>query len=403
MNVHKISENVLSLGASDPHLQYFDKLMPTPYGTTYNSFIVRGEEKVALLDPVQTDSIHQLLSNLAAAGVDHIDYILSLHTEQDHSGSTELLLQRFPEAKLVGSPKVAEFIEIHLNIPAGEVQLIEEGEALDLGGLSLISVPIPFAHWPDNTMYWLEEEKILFSSDLYGSHYAPPPHKAADPDIQLEATRSYFAEIMMPTSKQVARHVAKTRELNPEIICPAHGPMWLDPDTVLSLYEYFIAEKVERRVVMPVVSMHDSSRTMAYYLAKRLEELEIPVNIHHLDDPNRDLRVSMGEVIEDTVDASCLIMAAPTVLVGPHPSAGALALLINAFKPGLKQIGLIGSFGWGSQIEKRFYSLLPQIKAEKLDTLLVKGLPKEEDYKLLDDYAEMVKEKLMSLSDEEVY
>ena len=91
MNVQKISERVLSLGASDPNLQYFDKLMPTPYGTTYNSFIVRGEEKTALLDPVQSDSIHQLLTNLAKAGITHIDYIISLHTEQDHSGSTALL------------------------------------------------------------------------------------------------------------------------------------------------------------------------------------------------------------------------------------------------------------------------------------------------------------------------
>ncbi|MDD4324733.1 MAG: FprA family A-type flavoprotein, partial [Eubacteriales bacterium] len=355
MNIQKISDRVLSLGAADPDLQYFDKLMPTPYGTTYNSYIVRGKEKVALLDPVQANTVHQLLSNLAAAGIDHIDYILILHTEQDHSGSTELLLHRFPEAKLVGSAKVAEFIEIHLNIPASEVQIIAENETLDLGGLGLTCLPIPFAHWPDNTMYWLEEEKILFSSDLYGSHYAALPHKAADEAIQMETTRSYFAEIMMPTRKQVARHVAKTRELDPAVICPAHGPMWFEPDKVLSLYEYFVSDKVQRRVVMPLVSMHDSTKIMAYYLADKLEELEVPVNIHHLDSPNHDLRISMGEVVEDAVDAACLIMAAPTVLTGPHPSAGALALMINAFKPPLKYIGLIGSYGWGSQIEKRVY------------------------------------------------
>ncbi len=399
MNVRKISDHVLSLGASDPGLQYFDKLMPTPYGTTYNSFVVRGEDKVALLDPVQSDSIHQLLSNLAEAGIDHIDYILCLHTEQDHSGATELLLQRFPEANLVGTAKVAEFLEVHLNIPASEVQLIAENETLDLGGLGLTCVPIPFAHWPDNTMYWLEEERILFSSDLYGSHYAAPAHKAADEAIQLETTRSYYAEIMMPYSKQVARHVAKTRSLDPAIICPGHGPIWYDPDKVLSLYESYVSERMDIRVVMPVVSMHDSTKTMAYYLAEKLEGLGIPVNIHHLDNPNRDLRVSMGEVVEDTVDAACLIMAVPTVLTGPHPSAGALALMLNAFKPPLKYIALIGSFGWGSQIEKRFYDLLPQVKAERLDTLLIKGLPTEEDYELLDDYAQMVKEKLTSLSE----
>ena len=399
MKVRKISEHVLSLGAADPGLQYFDKLMPTPYGTTYNSFVVRGEKKVALLDPVQSDSIDQLLSNLAAAGIKHIDYILSLHTEQDHSGATELLWQRFPEARLVGTAKVAEFLETHLNIPASRVQLIAENETLDLGGLGLTCVPIPFAHWPDNTMYWLEEERILFSSDLYGSHYAAPPYKAADEKIHLETTRSYYAEIMMPTSKQLARHLAKTRALDPAIICPAHGPMWYEPDKVLSLYESYVSGKVDLRVVMPVVSMHDSSKIMAYYLAEKLEASGIPVNIHHLDNPDQDLRVSMGKVVEDTVDAACLIMAAPTVLTGPHPAAGAMALMLNAFKPPLKYIALIGSFGWGSQIEKRFYDLLPQLKAERLATLLVKGLPTEEDYKLLDDYAQMVKEKLTSISE----
>ncbi|NLB49995.1 MAG: MBL fold metallo-hydrolase, partial [Clostridiaceae bacterium] len=170
MTMQKVTKRVTQVGAIDAGLQYFDCLMPTPYGTTYNSFLVKGDEKTALIDPVQEDTVDQLLHNLQEMGVNQLDYIFSLHAEQDHSGAARILLDRFPGAKIVASAKVAEFLGVLLHLPVEDMLVVAEGDKVDLGGVSLECMPIPFAHWPDNTMFWMAEERILFPSDLFGSH-----------------------------------------------------------------------------------------------------------------------------------------------------------------------------------------------------------------------------------------
>ncbi len=397
-----ISDRVTQVGALDPKLPYFDVLMPTPYGTTYNSYLVRGDQKTALLDPVQSDKIEDLLKNLQSSGVEKLDYIFCLHTEQDHAGSLNMLRELFPTAQLVGSAKVAEFVEFHLHIPRETFHVVGEGDTIDLGGVSLVCMPIPFAHWPDNTMYWMPEERILFSSDLFGSHYAPDVPNCPDKAIQLLETRAYFSEIMMPTRTHVARYVAKVRELNPTHICSAHGPVWCEPEVVLDEYELMVSNKVRRDVVIAYVTMHESTGHMVDVLADELCSEGIATTLFNLGDPNRDLRVSLGSVITQTVNAASLLLASPTVLGGPHPSAAAMALMLNAFNPPLRYMGVLGSFGWGSQMVKQIDELTSRVKAERLEPLLVRGLPTVEEEENIRQYARDLAEKLRALPDEEV-
>ena len=152
--MQEISDRVFQVGAPDPRLPYFDALMPTPYGTTYNSYLVRGDEKKALIDPVQGDKADQLLQNLKELKADKLDYIICLHTEQDHAGAILVLRDVFPDAQIVGTAKVAELMEYHFHIPRETFLIVAEGDSIDLGGVTLECMPIPFAHWPDNTMFW---------------------------------------------------------------------------------------------------------------------------------------------------------------------------------------------------------------------------------------------------------
>ncbi len=397
----KISDHIYEVGAAHPELKYFDKLMPTKRGTTYNSFLIRGE-KTVLIDPVEPEKKEILFANLKELQITNIDYLICLHTEQDHAGSTKDLLELYPQMQLVGSAKVAELMETHLHLPKSDFLIMADDDVLDLGGLSLRFKSIPFSHWPDNTMVYLEEESILFSSDLFGSHYAAQDPARPDLKLQLDEAKAYYAEIMMPTRQQTRKHVQWVRELNPGMILPAHGPAWEDPDLILSLYERWTSDAVEASVVIPYVSMHESTRTMAEYLAKKIAEQDIKVYLADLGEPDKDLRVNTGEALYLAVDAAAIVLATPTVLGGPHPCLAFAAILINALRVKARYLALIGSFGWGTQVEKTVQSLLPRLKAEQLPTVLCKGLPRKEDYQALDDLALQLAEKIRQLPEEDL-
>ena len=399
--IQRISDRVSQVGALDPRLPYFDALMPTPYGTTYNSYCVRGDEKTALIDPVQEDTVDQLLQNLKGLQVDKLDYIFCLHTEQDHAGAIPILREVF--SMLSSSERrVAELMEYHFHIPRETFKIVAEGDSIELGGVSLVCMPIPFCALAGQHDVLMPEERILFSSDLFGSHYSPAVPNCPDEEIWLLEMRAYFSEIMMPTRNHVARYTAKVRELDPKCICASHGPVWRDPSIVLDAYEEMVSDKVRRDVVIAYVSMHGSTARMVDIVADELCAAGIRVVLYDLGDPNRDLRTLVGSVVTETVNAGALLLASPTVLGGPHPAVAAMALLTNAFNPAIRYLGLLGSYGWGTQIEKQVSGLTARVKAERLESCLVRGLPTEDNEVSLRRYARNLADLLKAIPDDEV-
>ena len=402
MPILKVTDRITQVGADDPGLHYFDCLMPTPYGTTYNSFLIEGDEKTALIDPVQEDKVDQLLSNLQALEVKDLEYIFCLHAEQDHSGATAILLDRYPRSQVVATAKVAEFLGIHLHIPKERIMIVKEGDKVDLGGVTLECMPVPFAHWPDNTMYWMAEECVLFSSDLFGSHYAPQVATKPDEAIRLLESRTYYSEIMMPFRSHVNRYVGKVKALDPAIICAAHGPVWFKPETILAEYERMGSDKTSRDVLIAYISMHGSTAKMVQLMAETLTDQGIEVKLVNLGSDKHDFRVPVGQVLVESVLAGALILASPTVLGGAHPLAAAMTMLIGGLNPPLRYFGIVGSYGWGSQMEKQLTDLMGRHKADRLDSLLIKGLPTREDEEKIKAYALDLADKMKALPPEEV-
>ncbi len=387
MSVLAICENVFEVGAAHPDRQLFDCLMPTPFGTTYNSYLVVGGSHTALIDAVDPEKIAVLLQNLEDAGIKRIDYLVSLHTEQDHAGGNEAILRRYPMATVVANAKVKELSLTHLHLPAEKIMVIGEGDRLELGGKTLRFMMIPFAHWPDNYMAYLEEDQILFSSDLFGSHYSTPKAFSTSSTEQRFAAKTYFAEIMMPFRPQIAKYTARVRDLKPRLIAPAHGPVWHDPAMILSRYEKWTGDGVKKLVTIPYVSMHDSTRVMVERLAVKLSEQGLSIICRDLGGHPDSLTVETGHFIADLVDAAAIVMATPTVLGGPHPNAAYAALIANAVRPKTRIFGLIGSYGWGTKVSETIEALTGNLKVERLAPLLIKGLPNDEDLRKIDDYA----------------
>ena len=387
-----LADNVYAVGVQHWDRRLFDELVPLPHGTSYNSYLVKGSEKNALLDTVDPEKTELLIGHLLKAGAEKIDYIISHHAEQDHSGSIPDMLLMYPDAKVVTNPKCAKMLVDHLHIDMDQIIQIEEGQTLSLGDKTLKFIYTPWVHWPETMSTWLEEDKILFSCDFFGSHLATGNLFVTDEARTLEGAKRYYGEIMMPFRSSIRGNLKKLEPLDIQMIAPSHGPVWNKPRVVIEAYTEWVDESViANKVVVPYVSMHDSTKKMVEYLVEALIERNIGVQQFNL--PVSDL----GEMVIELVDAATVILGSPTVLVGAHPSAVYCAALMNALRPKTKFAGIIGSYGWGSKMVEQLTGLMGNLKAEMFEPVLARGAATEEGYTALDELADNILQKHRAL------
>ncbi len=209
-----LKPNVYAVGAIDWDSRLFDRLIPLPDGTSYNSYLVRGNEKVALFDTVDPAKTDVLLSHLAELEIERIDYIIAHHAEQDHSGSIPDVLMVYPEAKIVTNPKCKGMLIDLLDIEDDKFVTVEDGEILSLGDKTLQFIYTPWVHWPETMGTYLKEDKIFFSCDFFGAHLATSSLFVDDEAVVYESAKRYYAEIMMPFRQQIVKNMAKLEALD---------------------------------------------------------------------------------------------------------------------------------------------------------------------------------------------
>jgi flavorubredoxin len=391
MGVYRdIRPNVFFVGVIDWDRRLFDELIPLPDGTSYNAYVIRGSEKTALIDTADPPFAEALLDNLEALGIDRLDYVVANHAEQDHSGSIPAVLERFPEAKVVCTPRCKELLEEHLKIPAEKFEVAEDRMVVSLGGKTLEFFYTPWVHWPETMSTYLREEEILFSCDFFGSHYATSDLFANKLTI-YEPAKRYYAEIMMPFRKIIQKNLEIVEALDLEMIAPSHGPFHDEPTFIIEAYLDWSSEEVKNEVVIPFVSMHGSTKLMVDHLVNALIARGIGVK-------RFDISVSdVGKMAEALVDAATLVLATCTVLAGPHPNAAHVTFLANALRPKTRFASVIGSYGWGGKTVKVIQEMMPILKVEMIEPVLAKGLPGEEDYLALDRLADEILKKHQQL------
>jgi flavorubredoxin len=319
--------------------------------------------------------------------VERIDYVVSHHAEQDHSGTIPTVLNKYPEAVVVCTPKAKGLLVDHLGIAAERVKTVEDGETLSLGGKTLHFVHTPWVHWPETMVTHLAEDRILFSCDLFGSHLATSDLYASDNPYVQEAAKRYYAEIMMPFRKQVVNNLKKVRELAFDFIAPSHGPIHNHPEAILAAYEDWVSDRVSNLVVIPYISMHGSTEAMVNYLVAALAERGIQVQKFELS------TTDIGKLAMALVDAATVVIGTPTVHLGPHPNVFSATHLANALRPKLKYAAIIGSYGWGTKAVEQISELIPNLKVEVLGTVLCKGFPGAEAFTALEALADAIHEK----------
>ncbi len=346
----EVINNVFWVGARHPELEIFDELFPTHNGTTYNSYVVRGEQKTALIDTVKAPFTDEFFAKVEeVCSLDEIDLVVVNHTEPDHSGALRRLLEKRPDLPVYCSRPAQNFLGQLLNQPFN-AHVVSDGEEIDLGGRTLRFIQAPYLHWPDTMFTYLVEDAMLFSCDAFGAHYCA--RKLFDDEIPdfSQDFHFYFDCIMRPFKEKVRAAVTKVDDLELKMICPSHGPIRrTDPRSVVDSYRRWSAlppEQANPRALMLTMSAHGNTHSMAKAMREELESKNFNVvELRLCEMRDSDLR-------DELELADLILVGTSTINRDAPPQAWHALSLFSLVTPKAKVAAAFGSFGWSGEAVK---------------------------------------------------
>ena len=273
MNIHEICNGIYYVGVNDRTTHRFEGLWPLPQGVSYNSYIVKGE-RVALIDTVHIAQSAKFLVRIEEIVGDRpIDYLVINHMEPDHSGSIQAIKAKYPQLKIVGNSKTVAMIKNYYGISDG-IEVVADGDVIDLGGRSLKFILTPMVHWPETMMTYVEQEGVLFSGDAFGCFGAL---NGGVIDSQMD-TAGYYPEMYRYYSNIVAKYgtfvekaIARFDGVKINYVCSTHGPVWHDEiGRVVDLYSRLARFEAEPGVVVAYASMYGNTEELAETIAAEL-------------------------------------------------------------------------------------------------------------------------------------
>jgi len=351
------------VGVKDPGLTVFDIVIPTEHGTTYNSYLVKGTEKTALIDCVKRPFVAEFFRNIEAIlPVEKIDYVVINHSEPDHAGGIVDLLQRHPNVTVLFSRVAKSFVD---NLVNGEYKfhIVGDNEEISLGGKTLRFLNVPFLHWPDTIFTYIVEDKILCPCDFLGSHYASP-HTFNDeldhPEKAREAFEFYYSTIMRPYKEHILNACERLKDLPLSIIAPSHGPVLRkNPLEYMAWYKEradIKARVKEKKVPIVYVSAYGNTAAMAKRVAEGVAAGGLtPVLLNGVEVPT--------EKIVDELDESVgFLIGTPTLNSNlPHPILSLIGHLVVLNLRG-KTASAFGSYGWSGEAIKMVQDILTAMR-----------------------------------------
>lgn len=364
MDPVKVAEGVYCLAAVDWNLRDFHGYA-THEGTTYNAYLIM-DEKVTLIDTVKAEFADELIEGISRV-VDpgKIDYVISNHTEMDHSGGLPRVMQRVGAAKPVfcstmGEKNLGRHFRQGLNL-----QPVRSGGELRIGKRTLTFLETRMLHWPDSMVTYAKEDRILFSSDAFGQHYAGL--ERFDDEIGeriMPHALKYFANILLLYSDLILALVEKVKELGLaiDVICPDHGIIWRkDPAAIINAYVAWSTQKPRRKALVVYDSMWHSTRKMAEAIVVGLGSEGVHARPMHLRSVHR------SDIITELVDAGAVLVGSPTLNNGIFPTVSDFLTYMKGLKPRKKLAAAFGSYGWSGEAVKIISGELEAMKFDVVD------------------------------------
>ena len=333
----------------------------TDRGATYNAYLLR-DEKTALIDTVKEPFAAQLLENVSAlTDLAKLDYVVCNHAEPDHAGALARVMEAAPEAVLVCSKKCAAALSRHFDTSSWRTELVATGDTISLGKRSLQFIETPMLHWPETLFTYVPEEKLLFSMDAFGQHYATS--RRFDDQVHfctaMEEAKTYYANIVMPFGKQVAAALEAAGKLKIEMIAPAHGIIWRSHlSKILAAYRDWAVCRPKPKVLVIYDTMWDSTGRMARAIHEGAASCGVEALLIHLRHSN------LTRIAAEVLDAAGVAFGSSTLNRGMMPMAGAVLMYLNGLRPAGKAGFAFGSYGWGKGGPEAVDNFLEDMKWE---------------------------------------
>jgi len=358
-------------------------------GTTYNAYLVFGEDKNVLIDNVYGGLVDQLDARIedafAQEGKDiKIDVFVQNHSEMDHSTHLRETIDKYkPEAEIFASPNCAKFLEQQYhNFSDLNMKTVQTGDEIDIGGRTLSFVSAPMLHWPDSMFTFLVEEGILFSNDAFGQHICHS--KRFDEDYPLNnierEAQKYYANLVTlgsPMLRMKLKELTDNGLVNQiKMIAPCHGQIWTNPEIIIDLYAKWGSGVCRDKITVIYDTMHHSTEKLAYQIAEGIASEGVEVVMYFMQNDFPD------DVITDILDSKAIALGAPTMMNKPFPRIGNMMYWLDcvnfAGTTSNKNALVFSSKGWGGGAVKKLQEDLEKAGFNVSDTLDVTFVPDEE-------------------------
>ena len=370
-----VAEGVWWVGAIDWNIRDFHGYQ-TQRGSTYNAYLVVAD-KITLIDTVKAPFQEEMMSRIASV-IDpgKIDYIVSNHSEMDHSGALPAVIAAVnPEkvfASTVGAKTLKELFPLDRDITP-----VKDGETLSLGSCTLTFLETRMLHWPDSMFTYIKEKELLFSQDAFGMHYASLERFAdeCDPALLSYEAATYYANILLPYSPLVQKLIEKVTAagLSFRIIAPDHGPIWRkETGGIIGSYAKWAAQKPEAKAVVVYATMWQSTEKMARAISEGLAAGGLHVKLMEMDATHR------SDVAYELLGASVLAVGSPTLNNHLLPNIADILTYLKGLKPKNIIGAAFGSYGWSGEAVKQIEDVFAEMKIEKAEGIRVKNVPNVE-------------------------
>lgn len=388
----EISQGIFWVGCIDWNIRDFHGYS-TYEGTTYNAYLIM-DEKITLIDTVKKQFAEELIGNIGQV-VDpkKIDFVVSNHTEMDHSGGLPRVMHKVGEDKPLYCSKVGhKNLSMHFT-QKWNYQPVGNGTDLKLGKRTLTFMETRMLHWPDSMFSYINEDRILFSSDAFGQHYAGP--ERFDDQIGegiMPHAMKYFANILLLYSPLILKLVDKVKEMGLAIdmICPDHGIVWRkDPLKIINAYVTWSQQNPRRKAVVVYDTMWHSTRGMAEAIVEALVQEGVDARPMHLRSCHR------SDIITEILDAGAVIVGSPTLNNGLFPTVSDFLTYVKGLRPKNKIGAAFGSYGWSGEAVKLINREMEDMKFEMVDPgLKIQYIPDEKGIEACRQLAKRVAEAL---------
>ncbi len=337
-----VSNNISWVGAVDWAVRDFHGY-DTYRGSTYNAYLIEDEQPT-LIDVVKASFGDTLLKNISEVmALDQIRWVICNHAEPDHTSTLPEVMAALPNAALVCTDKCRKTLATYCDMDAWNVHVIAPRDTLTIGARTLSFIQTPMAHWPESMFTWSPHDRVLFSMDAFGQHYATSERFDDEADLCriLEEARTYYANILLPYGAAVSRALAAAAELDIAVIAPSHGVIWRSHiPKILDAYTKWSSGAVEPKVLILYDTMWNSTEQMARAIYEGVLAGGAKAQLHHVR------RAGLTQIAADALDAAALAVGSPTLNGGPMPAAAATLAYLQGLKPPCKAALAFGSQGW---------------------------------------------------------